>query len=155
MLSCVQLFATLWTVCSPPGSSVHGILHTRILEWVAISSSRGSSQPRDQKCDSCVSCIAGGFFTAEPWGKPICTYISPLFYFLDFLPIQVTKEHRGEFSVLYSSFPLVICLFFCFFVLYLVVYLCQSQSFKSSLPFHPLVSIRLFSIPVSLFLLCK
>ena len=33
---------------SPPGSSVHGILQARILEWVAMSSSRGSSQPRDQ-----------------------------------------------------------------------------------------------------------
>ena len=34
--------------CSPPGSSVHGILQARILEWVAISFSRGSSPPRDQ-----------------------------------------------------------------------------------------------------------
>ena len=34
--------------CSPPGSSVHGILQARILEWVAMPSSRGSSQPRDQ-----------------------------------------------------------------------------------------------------------
>ena len=34
--------------CSPPGSSVHGILQARILEWVSLSSSRGSSQPRDQ-----------------------------------------------------------------------------------------------------------
>ena len=34
--------------CSPPGSSVHGILQARILEWGAISFSRGSSQPRDQ-----------------------------------------------------------------------------------------------------------
>ena len=33
--------------CSPPGSSVHGILQARKLEWVAISSSRGDSQPRD------------------------------------------------------------------------------------------------------------
>ena len=33
--------------CSPPGSSVHGISQTRVLEWVAISFSRGSSQPRD------------------------------------------------------------------------------------------------------------
>ena len=33
--------------CSPPGSSVHGILQARILEWVAVSFSRGSSQPRD------------------------------------------------------------------------------------------------------------
>ena len=43
--------------CSPLGSSVHGILQTRILEWVAMSSSRGSSQPRDQIRVSCVSCI--------------------------------------------------------------------------------------------------
>ena len=46
--------------CSPPGSSVHGILQARILEWVAILFSRGSSQPRDQ---TQVSHIAGGFFT--------------------------------------------------------------------------------------------
>ena len=48
--------------CSPPGSSVHGILHARILEWVVISSSNGSSQPRDWIC---ISCIAGRFFTEE------------------------------------------------------------------------------------------
>ena len=46
--------------CSLPGSSVHGILQARILDWVAISSSRGSSHPKD--CTQ-VSCIAGGFFT--------------------------------------------------------------------------------------------
>ena len=42
------------------GSSIHGILQTRILEWVAIPFSRGSSQPQDQ---TQVSCIAGRFFT--------------------------------------------------------------------------------------------
>ena len=46
--------------CSPPGSSVHGLLQARILEWVATSSSRGSSKPRDR---TQVSGIAGGFFT--------------------------------------------------------------------------------------------
>ena len=46
--------------CSPPGSSVHGILWARRLEWVAIPFSRRSSQPRDQ---TRVSHIAGGFFT--------------------------------------------------------------------------------------------
>ena len=49
------------TDCTSPGSSVHGILQTRILEWVAISFSRGSSWPRD---GTWVSCIAGRFFTA-------------------------------------------------------------------------------------------
>ena len=51
--------------CSPPGSSVRGILHKKILEWVAIAFSRESSRPRDQ---SWVSYIVGGFFT-EPPGK--------------------------------------------------------------------------------------
>ena len=45
---------------SPPDSSLHGILQARVLEWVAMPSSRGSSQPRDR---TQVSCIAGGFFT--------------------------------------------------------------------------------------------
>ena len=52
--------------CSLPGSSVHGILQARILEWVAISSSRGSSQPRDR---TRVSHTTGIFFTTEPPGK--------------------------------------------------------------------------------------
>ena len=46
--------------CSPPGSSVHGMLQARIQEWVAIPFSRGSSQPRDR---SKVSCTADRFFT--------------------------------------------------------------------------------------------
>ena len=41
---------------------VHGIFQVRILEWVAISSSREFSQPRDGTHISCVSCIVGGFF---------------------------------------------------------------------------------------------
>ena len=45
--------------CSPPGSSVHGFLQARLLEWVAISFSRGSSRPRGQ---TQVSCIAGRRF---------------------------------------------------------------------------------------------
>ena len=56
--------------CSLPGSFVHGILQARILEWVAMPSSRGSSWPRGWTCISWGSCIAGGFFTAEPLGKP-------------------------------------------------------------------------------------
>ena len=40
--------------CSLPGSSVHGVLQTRVLEWVVIFSSRGSSQPRDRTCISCI-----------------------------------------------------------------------------------------------------
>ena len=46
-LSCARLFVTPWN-CSPPGSSVRGILQVRILEWVAIPFSRDSSRPRDR-----------------------------------------------------------------------------------------------------------
>ena len=44
--------------CSTPGSSVHGILQARILEWVAMPSSRGSSPPRDETSVASVSCTA-------------------------------------------------------------------------------------------------
>ena len=49
-LSHVQLFVCPW-ICGPPGSSVHGIFHARILEWVAIPLSRGSAHPRiESRC---------------------------------------------------------------------------------------------------------
>ena len=56
LLSHVQLLSDLMD-CSPSGSSVHRILQARIVEWVSISLSRGSSQPGDR---TCISCIAGG-----------------------------------------------------------------------------------------------
>ena len=64
---------------SPPGSSVHGILQERILEWVAIPFSRGSSQPRDQ---TWVSCIILRFLLSEPPGKPIHEKLSSCFFIL-------------------------------------------------------------------------
>ena len=45
------------TNCSPPGSSVHGILQARVLEWVVMPFSKGSSWPRDQTCGFYISCI--------------------------------------------------------------------------------------------------
>ena len=55
-LNCVRLFVTPQTggLCSPPVSSVHGILQARVLEWVTISYSRGSSQPRDGTQSLCI-----------------------------------------------------------------------------------------------------
>ena len=57
--------------CSQPSSSVHEIIQARILEWVAISFWRGPFQPRDR---TLVSCLAGGFSTAVPPGKPLCYF---------------------------------------------------------------------------------
>ena len=66
VLSCVWLLCNAMD-CSPPGSSVHGIFQIRILECIAISFYRGSSQPRDWTHGSFhVSFIAGRFFKAKP-----------------------------------------------------------------------------------------
>ena len=71
-VSVTQSCLTLWDPmdCSPLGSSVHGTLWARILEWVAIPLSRGSSQPRDT---TWVSHIAGKNLPSEPPGKPYKT----------------------------------------------------------------------------------
>ena len=52
--------------CHPWGSSVHGIVQARILEWITTPSSRGSSPSKDWTLVFCGSCRAGRFFTAEP-----------------------------------------------------------------------------------------
>ena len=88
--------------CSPPGSPVHGNSPARILESVAMPSSRTSSWPRDQTHISCVSCIACRwiFYLLSHWGNPsvcvcvcvgvylcVCTINRNSFYldFMDFL----------------------------------------------------------------------
>ena len=81
--------------CSLPGSSVHGILQVRILEWVAISFSRGSSQPRNW---TRVSCITGKFFTTwatqeAPWDLPN-PGIKPRFPILQADSLSVS--HKGS-----------------------------------------------------------
>ena len=67
-LNCFQLFCDPIN-CSPPGFSVHGISQEIILEWVAMPSSRGSSQPTDGTHISCSSRIVGRLFTTESPGK--------------------------------------------------------------------------------------
>ena len=56
--SCTTLYHPM--DCCLPGSSIHGILQARILEWLALPYSKDSSWPRDQ---TCISCAAGGFLT--------------------------------------------------------------------------------------------
>ena len=64
--------------CSPPGSSVHGIFPARMLEWIAISCSRGSSWPRDWTHIFCGSCIGRQILyhwaTWETTRSPLITY---------------------------------------------------------------------------------
>ena len=90
----IYLLSHVWLFCdpmeySPPGSSVHGISQARILEWLAISSSRGSSRPRDQ---TWVSCTAGRFFTSAPPGSQ--TNMKNIFFFFFMKNIFVWKTAR-------------------------------------------------------------
>ena len=64
-----------------PMDSVHRIFQARILKWVAISSSRRPSWPKDWTCVSFVFCIAGSVFTAEPPGKPFLSDWMPFISF--------------------------------------------------------------------------
>ena len=95
--------------CSLPSSSVHGILQARILEWVAIPFSRGSSQPRDR---TLVSCTAGRFFiiwaTREihisaysfiiEYGRPYCLIVRNSFPF----PLLREPQHCSKSTFLQS-----------------------------------------------------
>ena len=122
-LSCVQLCDPM--DCSLPGSSVHGILQARILEWVAISFSRGSSRPRDQ---TWVSSIAGGIFIiwatrdTQPKHKymlkrillNVVQYLA-IMNFQFFLPVSCFYHCFGpKANISYFSYLFVWFLFICF-----------------------------------------
>ena len=83
--------------CSPPGSSVHGILQARVLEWVAIPFSRGSSWPRDR---TQVACTAGGIFmvwaTREtaPWFIAITMRLSLIPSLLPLYPTDCKQNYQ-------------------------------------------------------------
>ena len=88
---------------NPPGFSVHEKVQARILEGVAMLCSRGSFWPRDRVHVSCVSCIAGRFFTAEVPGKLISFLVRIIFHCLDdhsSFNHSPTKEYLDCFQVL-------------------------------------------------------
>ena len=84
--------------CSPPGSSVHGILQARIPEWVAIPFSRGSSWPRDQ---TWFSCTAGKLFTIWALREDPKMTTQPSSYTPMYIPQIIknwySKEYMGTF----------------------------------------------------------
>ena len=89
-------------MCNPmdhslAGFSVHGILQARILEWVAMPSSRGSSRLRDRTQGS--SCIAGRFFTSGPPGEALTELIHVVFwYWFDFVFHLWLSDSSGVYS---------------------------------------------------------
>ena len=102
----LQLCPTLCDTvdCNLPRLSVPGILPTRMLEWVVIHSSRGSSQPRDGTCVSYVSCIGRQVFTTSAIREDPCLYWMMLTWIvpltkcclcLDSQPIPAARNSLG------------------------------------------------------------
>ena len=90
--SCVRVFATPWTI---DGQAPLPMGFSRQEYWSGLPCPppQGSSWPRDQTHDSCVSSIAGRFFTTEPHGKPI-----PLWRDHHFFNQTSTNRHLGCFQ---------------------------------------------------------
>ena len=88
---CVQLFLKSYRLCSLQDSSVHVITQVRILEWVAISFSRGHSRCRDW---THIYCIAIRFFTTEPPGKLIM-YIMYIMY-INIISVLKSIKYRWK-----------------------------------------------------------
>ena len=131
--------------CNLPGSSVHGVLQARILEWVAIPFSRGSSQPRDQ---TWVSCIAGRSFTIwatrEALSVKLILFLPSflktkwpynVFYPTTLLITSMLSFHYCLIQLVFISIyilflvSLIFSLFVCFFLWY-----CLKSSFSDN--FH-------------------
>ena len=89
-------------LCNPldrslPGSSVHGTLRARTLEWVDISSSRGTSRPRDQTRVSCLLHWQVGSLPLVPPGKPLRKLLSPSLENRKLIHAQVYCSIQSEF----------------------------------------------------------
>ena len=124
--------------CSPPGSSVHGILQARILEWVAILSSRESSQPSDW---TKVSHITGRFFIVwaareaqEYWsGQPIPSprnhpnpEIKPGLLYCRQILYQLSYQRSPSYTTMHVHCSQVLCTYVCVHVC-VYTHLCVSS----------------------------
>ena len=123
--------------CSPPGSSVNGIFQAKILEWVAISFSRGSSRPRNQ---TQVSCIAGRRFTIWATREALDATVSGIYFFFRnvvayrnatefcicwYCILQLYWIHWSSISLLFESLK---------FSLYKIKASANKDNFTSSFP---------------------
>ena len=87
--------------CSLPGSSVHGILRARILEWVAISFSRGASCPRDQTCISCINRWILYHWATRKAQIPLLRAIQ---FLRTYIALSDEKKKRTESNQVFSSY---------------------------------------------------
>ena len=116
LLHRVQLFVTPINY-SLPGFSVHGILQARILEYIAISYSRGSSPAQGSKLCLVPPALAGSFFTTEPPGKQ-STIVK-----------TTSKEIPGNgdqklVCLSFTDFPICVCGIYSYLYKIIIIYVC-------------------------------
>ena len=111
LLSCLCVCATPLQLCttrcnpmdsSPPGSSAHGILQARIMEWIAISSSRGSSQPKNQ------TQVFGRWvlYHKHHLGSPFFSLLCKTTLFIQYRTFLKRKTSTQKEEALYNRFVL-------------------------------------------------
>ena len=131
-VSCAKSFRSCPTLCnpkncSPPGSFVHGVLQARILKWVAMPSSRGSSWPTDRTCVSHVSCI--GRWVLYQWrhlGTPgVDTY--GLYYEVYSMPTLLKIFIINRCWILSKAFSVSIEMIIVFLILQFVNVVCHND----------------------------
>ena len=111
MCVCLIMPDSLWPMdCSLPDSSVHGISQARILEWVAISHSRGSFWPRDQTRVSCISCSGRWILyhdsTWEAWLRAEAMALLSTFSITDFASsVSISSSYLPHLSLAKRGFP--------------------------------------------------
>ena len=95
---CAMSLQSCLTLCNPIdyGFSVHGTFQARILEWVAIFYSRGSSQPRDW---THVSCTADRFFPTEPQRNHSAFWVHPKFLSQEVWPLAYDSLHLNPLNL--------------------------------------------------------
>ena len=127
--------------CSPPGSSVHGIFQARIMEWVAISSSGGSSWPREGTCVSWLLCFGRQILYLSHLGSHVYMYQNSDFFFLSlslfafcihvsvpsYLLISVVFYTRLDSCVSSQGFHFLLNFLFCVLILKLRMILLFSE----------------------------
>ena len=110
--------------CSLPGSSVHGILQARILEWVAISSSRGSSQPRDW---TLISCVTGRCFNLWATCESLyCTLVTYNIILQLYFNLKKKEFFSGKSFFFPSNFSIGSISQLCFFPLPFIFVPCHT-----------------------------
>ena len=116
IFSHVWLFATM--DCSLPDSSVHGIFQARILKWVTVSFSRGSSQPRNGTCISCtriLEWIAISYFRASSWSRDWTFHLLHLLHWqADSLPQSPRGKPKSLLQLTHPPFLAQVTVFVIF-----------------------------------------